>query len=91
MAIDRNHILATVRALAIETNPHLKDVEISEMATLGSMGLDSVAIVELSVRVEEVFGSQVVLDDWINQEAERQEESYTVGSLVTFVERSLGE
>jgi acyl carrier protein len=73
----------------METNPHLKEGEITEEATLASMGLDSVAIVELSVRLEEVFGSEVVLDDWINQEAAREQQSYSVASLVTFIERSL--
>ena len=88
-AARRTEILARVRALALETNPHLKAAEITEDATLASMGLDSVAVVELSVRVEDAFGAQVVLDDWINQEATREEYGYTIGSLLTFIERSL--
>lgn len=87
--MDRGEILDGVRALAVETNSDLKGVDISEEATLGTMGLDSVRIVELGVRVEETFGSQVVLDDWIDQEAVRGEGGYTVGSLVTFIELSL--
>jgi acyl carrier protein len=85
----RAEILARVRALALETNPHLKDADVTDRATLASMGLDSVAVVELSVRIEESFGNRVVLDDWINQEEARGEGGYTVGSLVTFIERSL--
>ena len=89
MAMERGHILDRVRALAIDTNPDLKGTEITEAATLGTMGLDSVRMVELSVRVEEVFGATVVLDDWIDQESARGDGNFTVGSLVTFIERSL--
>ncbi len=89
MAMDRAQILDRVRALAIETNPDLKDLEITEAATFGTMGLDSVRMVELGVRVEEVFGTDVVLDEWIDRETARGDGSFTVGSLVSFIETSL--
>ena len=53
------------------------------------MGLDSIRMVEMGVRLEEMFGDKVVLDDWIDQEAGRAGEGYTVGSLIAFIERSL--
>jgi acyl carrier protein len=87
--MDRGEILDGVRKLAIETNPDLKAADITEIATFGTMGLDSVRMVELSVRVEEMFGSQVALDDWIDQEAAGGDGNFTVGSLVTFIDSSL--
>ena len=87
--MDRARILDQVRELAIATSPELKASEITETASFGTMGLDSVRMVELGVRLEESFGPAVVLDDWIDQEAARDGDSYTVASLVTFIERAL--
>ena len=89
MDMDRARILEQLRELAIATSPELKASDITETATFGTMGLDSVRMVELGVRLEELFGPTVVLDDWIDQEAARDGENYTVQSLVTFIERSL--
>lgn len=89
MDMDRARILEQVRELAIATSPELKASEITESASFGTMGLDSIRMVELGVRLEELFGPAVVLDDWIDQEAARDGDSYTVQSLVTFIESSL--
>ena len=89
MDMDRARILEQVRELAIATSPALKASDITETATFGTMGLDSVRMVELGVRLEDVFGPKVVLDDWIDQESAREDESYSVRSLVAFIERSL--
>ena len=37
-----------------------------------TLGLDSIRMVELGVRLEQMFGEAVVLDDWIDQEAARE-------------------
>jgi acyl carrier protein len=89
MLTDRARILDQVRELAIATSPELKAEDITETATFATMGLDSIRMVELAVRLEERFGPQVVLDDWIDQEAARAGENYTVESLVAFIESSL--
>jgi acyl carrier protein len=89
MPTDRAKILDQVRELAITTSPELKASDITETATFGTMGLDSVRMVELGVRLEQLFGPKVVLDDWIDQEAARGDKSYTVESLVTFIESAL--
>jgi acyl carrier protein len=87
--LDRAQILDRVRELAVATSPDLKDADITEAATFGTMGLDSIRMVELGVRLEQMFGEKVTLDDWIDQEAAGVGESYTVGSLVAFIESSL--
>lgn len=87
--MERADILARIRELAVATRPDLKASDITESATFGTLGLDSVRLVELGVRLEHLFGERVVLDDWIDQEAARGDESYTVRSLVTFIEQSL--
>jgi len=89
MHLDRARILDQVRELAIATSPELKASDITETASFGTMGLDSVRMVELGVRLEQLFGPKIVLDDWIDQEAARDGESYTVASLVAFIESSL--
>ena len=89
MPIDRAEILDRVRELAVATRPDLKASDVTDTATFGTMGLDSIRMVEMGVRLEEMFGDKVVLDDWIDQEAGRAGEGYTVGSLIAFIERSL--
>jgi acyl carrier protein len=87
--MDRARILQMVSELAIATSPELKASDITETATFGTMGIDSVRMVELGVRLEQLFGPKVVLDDWIDQESAREGEGYTVQSLVSFIESSL--
>lgn len=89
MPIERAEILERIRALAVETRPDLDPSAITESATFATLGLDSIRMVELGVRLEQMFGEGVVLDDWIDEEAARGGEGYTVGSLLTFIERSL--
>ena len=78
MSVDRARILDQVRELAVATSPELKAADITETANFGTMGLDSVRMVELGVRLEQLFGPNVVLDDWIDQENARDGDGYTV-------------
>jgi acyl carrier protein len=89
MSVERAQILDQVRELAIATSPELRAADITETANFATMGIDSVRMVELGVRLEQLFGPQVVLDEWIDQESARDGDGYTVQSLVTFIERSL--
>ena len=89
MEPDRARILQVVKELTITTCPDVNLSDITESSTFGTMGLDSVRMVELGVRLEESFGPKVVLDDWIDEESAREGVNYTVLSLVTFIERSL--
>jgi len=87
--MDRADILDRIRELAASTCPGLTAADIVESATFNTLGLDSVRLVELGVRLEQTFGERVIVDDWIDQEAARGDEGYTVGSLVSFIERSM--
>ena len=89
MAIDRNEIVGHVQELVAIVRPDLQSSEIQEASSLGTLGLDSVNLVELGVRLEQIFGNTVVLDNWIDQEAARGADGYTVGSLVDFIQKSL--
>lgn len=87
--MDRQAIFEQVRDTILQTNPDLDPSEIDAACSFQTLGLDSLRVVELGVRVEQVFGDRVVLDDWVDEESLRGADGYTMRSLLDFVERSL--
>jgi len=83
-----NGILEQVRKVVLETNPSLGPDDVVPESTFGTLGLDSIKLVELGVRIEELFGEDVTLDDWVDQEKNRAQDGFTVASLVTFIEQA---
>ena len=88
MAMTRQQILALTAKLVVSIRPDLRETDITEHTTLDTLGLDSVTLVELSVRVEEEFGDSVDLDAWVDQQTAGGS-ALTVGSLVTFIELAI--
>ena len=86
--MERADILDRIRELVVTTCPGVTAADISESATLATLGLDSVRLVELGVRLEQTFGDRVIIDEWIDEEAGRADGGYTIASLVSFIERS---
>lgn len=86
--MEHSEILERVSGIMVETNPELGLASVAPEATLGTLGLDSIKLVELGVRLEQAFGDEVVLDDWVDQEKAREGDAFTVGSLVAFIARA---
>ena len=82
-------ILSRIRDIVAATHPGVTPSEIRSDATFATLGLDSVKLIELGVRVEQVFGEDVVLDDWVDEQNARGADALTVGSLVSFIAHSL--
>jgi acyl carrier protein len=83
----RSEIFTAVHAAIRETSPDLADGDITESSSFQTLGLDSLKLVELGVRVEDVFGEEVVLDDWVEQESQKGVEGFTMSSFLDFIER----
>lgn len=61
----------------------VKPDEVTEEASFDSLGLDSLDVVELSVRVEDVYGIDIEEDDL--------EDVYTIGNAIDVVLRKIAE
>ena len=86
----RNEIFAAVRAAIRDTSPDLSEAEVTESSSFQTLGLDSLKLVELGVRVEDAFGQEVVLDDWVDQESQKGADGFTMSSFLDFIERVVG-
>lgn len=86
--MQRSEIFAAVRAAILETSSDLSEAEITEDSSFQTLGLDSLKLVELGVRVESLFGQDVVLDDWVDQESQNGSDGFTMSSFLDFIERS---
>ena len=86
--MEREKILEEVRNIVVATVPDLKGTKITSESTFGTLGLDSIKLVEIGVRIEQAFGAKIVLDNWVTQESARGENSFSMGSLVEFIQKS---
>ena len=82
----RAQVRARLLELILATAPSADRTRLDDdRARLDALGLDSVRVVELGVRVEMEWGEAVVVDDWLDQEHDRGEVGFTLGSFVDFV------
>ena len=79
--VSREQVLETFREQlgGFEVKPE----DVSEDASFDSLGLDSLDIVELSVRVEDVYGIDIEEDD--------VEDVWTIGNAIDVVLRKIAE
>jgi acyl carrier protein len=79
--VSREQVLETFREQlgGFEVKPE----DVSEDASFDSLGLDSLDIVELSVRVEDVYGIDIEEDDL--------EDVWTIGNAIDVVLRKIAE
>ena len=88
--MQRSEILAKVKTLIMETTNGVTEADITEDASFQGLGLDSLKLVELSVRVEDVFGEDVILDDWVEEESVKGVDGFKVASFLDYIERTAG-
>jgi len=82
-------MLEKVRGAILRTSPGLDPGEIFETSSFQTLGLDSLKLVELGVWVEQIFGEEISLDDWVDQESLKGVDGFTVSSFLDFIDRSL--
>ena len=85
--MQRSEIFAAVRAAILETSSDLSEADITEDSSFQTLGFDSLKLVELGVRVESLFGQEVVLDDWVEQESQKGSKGFTMLSFLDFIDR----
>jgi acyl carrier protein len=79
--VSRDQVLETFRDQlgGFEVKPE----QVTEEASFDSLGLDSLDVVELSVRVEDVYGIDIEEDDL--------EDVFTIGNAIDVVLRKIAE
>ncbi len=87
--MERNEMFEKVRGAILRTSPDLDPAEVTETSSFQTLGLDSLKFVELGVWVEQIFGEKILLDDWVDQEALKGTEGFTMASFLDFIDRSL--
>jgi acyl carrier protein len=87
--LDRTQILEKVRDAILRTSPTLQPGEVTESSSFQTLGFDSLKLVELGVWVEHIFGEGITLDDWVDQEAAKGADGFTMTSFLDFIEQSL--
>ena len=87
--MDRSEILARLRQSILETTPDINPENVNEDSTLGTLGLDSLRLVELGVRIEQEFSERVSMDAWLDLENAREGKNFMLGSLVDFIHQAL--
>jgi acyl carrier protein len=85
--MQRSDIFTAVRATILDTISDLSEAEITEDSSFQTLGFDSLKLVELGVRVENLFGPEVVLDDWVDQELQKGAKGFTMSSFLDFIQR----
>jgi acyl carrier protein len=83
--MNRQEIEKKIAEVLIAVEPKLAGQEIGPEATLSGLGLDSLKLVEIGVRMEDVFGEEIVFDDWLEEEQEKAEAGFSVGSLTKLI------
>lgn len=86
--MQRSEILNKIGKVLLEINPALTISQISEDTSLVNFDIDSLKLIELGLRLEKEFGDQVLLDEWIEQETQRENNAFSVSSLITFIQQA---
>jgi acyl carrier protein len=89
--MERNEIYRHVKETVVATGADIDPAAIRAESTVGALGLDSISLVELGVRLEQQFGSKLVLDDWVDEQTSKDGGDWTLQSLVNFIERSIAD
>ena len=86
--MQRADILNKIGEVLLEINPALTISQISEETSLVKFDIDSLKLIELGLRLEKEFGQQVALDEWIEQETQRESDAFSLSSLITFIQQA---
>lgn len=87
--MNRQDIKNKLQESMVAVNPKLAGVPLDDATSLADLGLNSLKLIELGVRLEDSFGNEIGFDNWIEQERGKSGVAFQVGSLVSFLaERS---
>ena len=86
--MQKSEILNKICGVLLEITPTLKISDISEETSLVDFDIDSLKLIEFGLHLEKEFGERVVLDEWIEQETEKESDTFLVSSLITFIQKA---
>ena len=87
--MNRAQVVEKIAEILVAVEPKLADTKIGAEHTLSGLGLDSLKLVEIGVRVEDAFGTEIVFDDWLEQEQQKGDVGFSVGSLTDLILETL--
>ncbi len=87
--MDKFEICNKIYNVLREVNPKLEQSKISEEASFFDYDIDSLKLIELGLRIESEFGQELNLDDWVDQESQNENNSFSIASFITFVQNTV--
>lgn len=88
--MQREDVEKKIAEILVAVEPKLEGTTIGPDSTLAGLGLGSLKLVEIGVRVEDTFGEEIVFDDWLEEEQGKAEAGFSVGSLTSLIVETLG-
>ena len=87
--MDKLEICNKIYSVLREVNPKLEQSNISEEASFFDYDIDSLKLIELGLRVESEFGQELNLDDWVDQESQKENNTFSISSFVEFIQNTV--
>ncbi len=87
--MDKSEICNKIYNVLREVNPKLEQSTISEEASFFDYDIDSLKLIELGLRIESEFERELNLDDWVDEESQKENNSFSISSFVKFVQNTL--
>ncbi len=87
--MDKSEICNKIYNVLREVNPKLEQSKISEEASFFDYDIDSLKLIELGLRIESEFERELNLDDWVDEESQKENNSFSISSFVKFVQNTL--
>ncbi len=87
--MDKSEICNKIYNVLREVNPKLEQSKISEEASFFDYNIDSLKLIELGLRIESEFEQELNLDDWVDEESQKENNSFSISSFVKFVQNTL--
>ncbi len=84
--MDRSEICNKIYGVLREVNPKLEQSNISEEASFFDYDIDSLKLIELGLRIESEFEQELNLDDWVDQESQKENNAFSISSFVEFIQ-----
>lgn len=78
-------VLTVIQEAIVAVKPELPRSAVTGTATMSDLGLDSVALVEVGVHLENSLGGEISFDAWLDQERALAANAFSIASLVAYI------
>jgi len=84
----QSDIVQKVAEVITSVEPQISLSSIKIESTIADLGITSLQLIEIGVLLEDEFGSNVGLDEWLEQERGKESNAFSIHSLVAFIEKA---